>query len=83
MLSAKIVVLYDMDCWQYNVITKFKPAMAKKYMLKRVTLYMTLHTNVTKHAPCVQLRHTVLNIRPSTVVGAIGGFLPRSAFRII
>ena len=42
--------------------------------VSRVTLYMTLHTNVTKLAPCVQLRHPVLNISPSIVVHAIGGF---------
>jgi hypothetical protein len=51
--------------------------------VKRVTLYMTLHTNVTKLASCLQLRHPVLNIRPSIEVHAIGGFSVRNASRTI
>jgi len=44
---------------------------------------MTLHTDVTKLAPCVQLRHPVQKIRPSIVVHAIGGFSVSNAFRTI
>ena len=48
-----------------------------------VTLYTIIHTNVTKVAPCVQLRHPVLKIIPSIVVHVADGFSVGKVSRII
>jgi len=63
-LSAKkLYLLYDNG--HYNLITKLKGAMAKKYNLMGVTLYTTIRTNVTKYVPYVLLHHRVLRMRPN------------------
>jgi len=81
--DKKLYLLHNAGTMHYNVITNLEGAMAKSACVTRVTLYMTFHTNVTKLAPCVQLRHPVLKIRPSIVVHVIGGFPVRNAFRTI
>jgi len=48
----------------------------------RVKHHTTLHTSVTKHAPCVRRNHPVRNIIRSIVVRETGGSLVRNVFRI-
>ena len=82
-LSSKKLYLLYIDSGQYNVITNLKAAVAKRYLVTRVTLYMTKPTSVTKLAPCVMLHQPLLKIRSSFVLHATIGFSVRSVSRII
>ena len=47
----------------YNVITNFKPAMAKRCLCEACDIYTTKHVNVTNIAPCVRLHRPVRGIK--------------------
>jgi len=70
--DIKLYLLYNVHTVHYNVITKLKTARHKSICITHVKRY-TIHTNVTKLAPCVQLNHSVIKTRPSIVVNATGG----------
>jgi len=81
--AKKLYLLYYSNSRHYNVITKIKAAMTKKYICNAYDTLTTTHTNVKKFDPCVLLHHPVLKIGQSIVVNATSTFSSSNASRII